>query len=412
MRGWWILVLVAAWWSGPVSAQAEARKQPQAVDIEALVARNTYPFELRADGTIIGPGADLLRERTADAQFFLFGEGHNDRDTPRLAGAIYRMLHDAHGYRTVVVEQDPLAIEAASRPPLRGDVAAIAALARRYPAHFGFASDQDLGFLALAGSLGAVWGVEQAQGAPRYLEELAALAPDPAIRARVETLLERAGKESRAQPGIFMHDDPATLPALQALRQDYGTAPGSRADLLLSDLVDSARIYGYDRRAGEGEYVGLYNNTEREALFKRHFVRNYHAATTGAEPLKAMFKFGGWHMYRGKSPGQAYTIGNFAHEFAIWNGMRAYGITVLAIGGNAQWDDVPGWMRTLLPRQLPDTPVLVDLQPLKPYARPLREPVDVEDQWETRDLLQGFDAIVVLPHSAKASWDLTGFNPP
>ena len=37
-----------------------------------------------------------------------------------------------------------------------------------------------------------------------------------------------------------------------------------------------------------------------------------------------MFKFGAWHMYRGKSPGQAYTIAN---------GGEAYGLYVVSLGG-------------------------------------------------------------------------------
>jgi len=383
------------------------------VDTANLIARHSHPFTLDENDRIAGPGAEHLRRETRAAQYLLFGEDHHDHDTPRLATAIYRMLREAHGYDVLVVEQDPLAIEAINQPPLRGDLKQIAALARRYPAHIGFASDQDLAFLADASRQGPVWGVEQAQGATRYLEELEALADSEPLKARVTALLQEArSKERRETQGVFIHDDPTTLPRLEKLQAAYGAAPGSRAAELLAALVETARIYSYNRRGMAGEYVGLYNNTEREALFKRHFIRRYKATAQGAEPLKAMFKFGSWHMYRGKSPGQAYTIGNFAHEHAIWNGLEAYGIYVIALGGHSTWADVPAWLRPLLPAEPPKGPLLIDLRPLKPYGRPLRDSVAEADQWQLRDLLQGFDAIVILPDSRKATWALTGFPAP
>lgn len=383
------------------------------IDTAALVAANSHVFTLSDDGEIAGDGAEFFLRATADAQFVLFGEAHHDYDSPRLAAALYRALHAKHGYGIAVVEQDPLAIEAVNKPPLRGDARRIAGLAKQYPTHIGFASDQDLEFLATASRLGQVWGVEQAQGATRYLDELVTLARDKMLAARVAALRDEArAKETRATPAAFLHDDATTLPRLQQLRADFHARPGSRAAQLLDGLVESARIYSFNRRAGEGEYVGLYNNTEREALFKRRFVDNYRSAQRGDKPLKAFFKFGGWHMYRGKSPGQAYTIGSFAHEFAIWNRSQAYGVMVLAYGGYGSWDETEAWLKPLLPATLPTQPLLIDLRPLKPYGRPLRDSVAAADQWQLRDALQGYDAIVILPASRKASWELTGFPLP
>lgn len=238
-----------------------------AVDTAALVVANSYPLTLADDGALAGPGADFLLRATANAQFVLFGESHHDDASPRFATALYRSLHDRYGFDTAVVELDPLAIEAVNKAPLRGDVAKIAALSKRYPAHLGFSSDQDLEFLAVASRIGRVWGVEQAQGATRYLEELAELAPNAAVKSHAV-----------------------------ALRDD--------------------------------------------------------------------------------------------------------------------WSKSDAWLRPLLPAQLPQSPVLIDLHALKPYGRPLRETVAPVDQWQLRDLLQSYDAIVILPGSRKANWSLTGFEAP
>ena len=45
-----------------------------------------------------------------------------------------------------------------------------------------------------------------------------------------------------------------------------------------------------------------------------------------------LLKYGHAHLYRGRNPFNAYTIGNFTHEFSISNGMEAIGITVVAYG--------------------------------------------------------------------------------
>jgi hypothetical protein len=111
-------------------------------------------------------------------------------------------------------------------------------------------------------------------------------------------------------------------------------------------------------------------------------------------------------MYRGKSPVQAFTIANFAHDFAIANGMEGMSIAILPYSGA---DKAAKWMRPLLPKDWPQQPVVIDLDPLKPRGRELAPLLDVADRWMFNDFLHGFDAIVLLPNSTAASRDLTGF---
>jgi hypothetical protein len=126
-----------------------------------------------------------------------------------------------------------------------------------------------------------------------------------------------------------------------------------------------------------------------------------------------MFKFGANHLYHGKNPTQAFPIGNLAHELAIYNGQEAYGLFVIMLGPNYRtYADYPAWMRPLLPAEEPKVPTLVDLRPLRPYQRPLREQVEPADQWQLRALLQGYDAIVILPNSKPGTRMLGGRNLP
>ncbi len=260
----------------------------------------------------------------------------------------------------------------------------------------------------------SIWGLQQAQGVAPYLEELVTLASNAATRATTQGLLDEARlKETRANQGAFIHDDPTTLSRLTALKTAFAAKPGSRADVLLTGLVTSARIYSYNRRANAGERVGLYNNTEREALFKRSFMTHYRQVATAKTLPRVMFKFGSWHGYRGRSPGGAFTIANFAHEFAIANGREAYGIVVVPTGGyEADVTEEGPWMKALFPDGPPKQPVILDLRAIQPWSRVFVNQVPVEQQGALRDYIFAHDAVVVLPNSAKASWDLTGFPVP
>jgi hypothetical protein len=254
----------------------------------------------------------------------------------------------------------------------------------------------------------AVWGIEQAQGATRYLEELVALAPNAGVRGEAERLLTLSRNDSRTKLG-FMHDEPQTVAWLQALQRSFNAKPGSRADYLLTKLLKSAEIYSYNRRARD-EPVGLFNNTVREALFKENFMAYYRQAAKGGRLPKALFKMGDWHMYRGRSPGSAFTIASFAHEFAIANGMRGFGMSVLPFGGGTKTiADMPAWIRPILPPALPAQPVVIDLQVLKPRQREYTGQLEPAQRQQLQDYIHAFDAVVILPNSAKATWNLTGF---
>jgi hypothetical protein len=386
---------------------------PRADPTHAVLAAATYPIVLR-NGALTGPAATFLSAATANAQFVLAGENHHDFFTPLFDRAVFRLLHEQHGFDHAVVEQDPLAIERVLTPGLRGNAGAIGRELQGFETVLGFASDQDLAFLAgvspTPGTPDPLLGIEQIQSPILALSILAPLAPDARSRADTVRLLD-AARAHRSRWGFIdvMALDPTTYPRLQALQREFHAAPGSRADTVLTALVKSAEIYSYYRRGRAGEPVGLYNNTVREAWLKQGFIRD----TKAAEPdgrLKAFFKFGANHMIRGLNPVGSFSLGNFLNEFAIWNGETAFGIEIVTLGAYTAPDDITA-LRPLLPAGQ-TTPVLIDLRPLRPYAQTLLAQVKPEDQAVLRAHLFGYDAIAFFPNSKKATWALTGFPTP
>ena len=387
--------------------------EPVAPDLVKLVAENSRPLSFDG-GVLAGPGAAFLEAATSDSQFVLLGEDHYLHDTPIFAGALLSMLHDRHGFRHLVVEQDRVAIEEALAPGNRGNAARIGALASRYPNLFEFSSDQDLQLLALAGRLNAgpqaICGIEQALGPVRYFDELAVSAPSAAVRTDIDALRALALKlDADLVYSVNFLIEPGMTERLVKLRADFGAAAGSRQDELLLGLVRSSEIFGYFRRAQAGEFVGLLNNTVRESWFKRLFMDCYRQAAKQERLPKAMFKFGSNHMYRGKNPTQAFPIGNFAHEFAISNGSEAYGIFVLPLR-SVGYDGIEDWMRVILPKEAPLKPTVVDLRALRLYQRLLRAPLKDADQTSLRETINGFDAIVILPGERPATMVLSGLK--
>ncbi len=380
-------------------------------------AAPTYPFTWSAHD-LAGPGADHLRAAARRAQFVLIGEQHHDRDTPLFTRALYAVLRREDGFSHLVVEQDPLGIEMALAPGRRGSAAAIGEGLKNWPTLLGFGSDQDLALLADAGAAEpgptAIWGLEQAQSPVRYLEELAPLAPAGMVRGEVDGLLARARDQERGRSdfGRFLAYDRRTLPELRRLETTWMPKPGSRAELLLSGLLKSAEIYSYYIRAhAEHDPSGMYfNGTVREAWLKSQFTFDYKAA--GGSP-RAVFKFGDNHVRRGVGSTGAWTLGTFAADLATFDGMEACGILVVAIGSNIpDWTHLPPELIPLLPSERPATAVLVDLSAVRPEAEAYIGRAIPEAREETRGILFGFDAIVVLPDSAPATWHLTGFPHP
>jgi hypothetical protein len=380
-------------------------------------AAATYAFSWVGDD-LNGPGADHLRTAAHSAQFVLVGEQHHDRDTPLFTRALYAVLRKEDGFSHLVVEQDPLGVEMALAPGQRGDAAAIGKALQTWPTLLGFGSDQDLMLLAAAGAAepgpGAIWGLEQAQSPVRYLEELEPLAPAGLARVDVERLLARARSEERGRSDFakFLAYDRQTFPDPKHLRTIWKPEPGSRVDLLLSGLLKSAEIYSYYMKAhADHEPSGTYlNGTVREAWLKSQFTRDYR--TAGGLP-RALFKFGDNHIRRGVGSTGAWTLGTFAADLATFDGMDAYGVLVVAIGSNIpDWSHLPSELAPLLPAERPTSPVLIDLAALRPEAKAFIDKAAPAARDDTRGILFGFDALVVLPDSAPATWRLTGFSAP
>jgi len=369
--------------------------------LTSLATANRYPLAL--EGTAIsGPAVDFIVRSASRAQFVGIGEEHNVAEVAQFTSALFRLLHDRHGFNYFADEQDPWMCAAVSRPPVRGNLEAIVAIHRTNPNAFTFEGQEEMAMLADIGRISnaksdPVWGLDQIFGALHVLEALQPMAPNDAARSRTRELMAivQPYEQKRYVSGARYMADVGKPEEIAALRQLYHPKSGSEAEFLLDQVEVSLRVYhNYQLAAKEKQPTGYESNREREENMKTLFMRRYRTAERVDRVLpKVLLKFGHWHLYRGMSRGSVFTLGNFISEFATSNGMQSFSIAVLL-------DDGPGSNRDLIkyaPWAKPFVDAsagawtVIDLRPVRAYAHAARLGTIDPELWR---LIFGFDAVL------------------
>jgi hypothetical protein len=382
--------------------------------LTALLRANAHVMRGEADGTLSGPGADLLVAAGRDAQFFLIGEEHGVAEVPRVAAGLFRALAPA-GYRHLAIETGDGLASALNRQVLADTTgAAYAAFLRdHFPGAPFYNWREDAALLrdavhAAGGRDDVLWGLDYDIMADRYaLRRLRDLAPNARARALADSVIAVADSSLRMalstpNPGLLMMfggPDDVYAP----LRQAYAPAPGSEMDHILRLMEDTRAINGH---WGRGQ--GYLSNLERARLNKRQLMRHLDAATRrdGRMP-RVMMKFGSSHMVRGRSFTQVFDLGTLASELADVNGSRSFGVLMLGGAGTShavidprvfRSMEVPvqiePWMQPFYDAADPARWTVIDLRPLRARVPSLGTLPD-----QTRQVLYGFDAIVILSGS-------------
>jgi hypothetical protein len=377
------------------------RAQAQGAEIGPDLQGHRYELRL-AEGRLDGSAARWLREEASKVQFFFVGEEHDTREIPLILAALWPELVPL-GYRHVAIEAGQWLggrLDRYARFQGRRALAQFkaAAFPRRPNVSVPPSSEEDLEFYARLGSAGqfdapVIWGLDHEFKATPLLKRLGELAPDSARRRRVASLLvrveaaERTGKYN-LQP--FKSE-------INALVGSFRFRPGTEGEQLLDAL--RRRVFGeeYDQERGD--------------VFKQLFVRNYRAAQRGEARPRVLLRFGSYHAKRGlMSEFGTSTLANFVAEFAFTEGSRMLNVMFITCAPDSSddWRAPKSHPRACSPRERawlkPFSEAaggewtLFDLRALRERAR--RGEVAVG--WELREVITGFDAVVLLKESAPA----------
>lgn len=201
--------------------------------------------------------------------------------------------------------------------------------------------------------------------------------------------------------GSVMFSGPDTV--FDALVDAFGPDPDPEAARILHTLTETVRINGHFV-AGE-----VWESNERRArLNKKRLVDYYREAAAAADaPPRAVFRFGSYHMMRGRTGTNVYDIGQLAASIAELNGLESFHLLMVGGPGTLRQQFDPrtfGWMHVPvssitsaglapLAAELADGWTLFDLRPLRPLADRDRLG-DLDPAFE--QMIWAFDAVLVL----------------
>ncbi len=188
---------------------------------------------------------------------------------------------------------------------------------------------------SIPGRRDVVWGLDQEfMVAPTYLlERLATIAPNGAARSIASRM---AASSAAGDRKLMSEGNPTGLWMIAStdadvanLRAAFKPARGSEADVIISEMAISRSIY---RTFNSG--AGYEANQTRDDLMKTNFIRFYRdAQKRGEAKPKVIVKLGANHVFRGPSITSTYELGTFLPEFAVLEGVKSFGILLLARKG-------------------------------------------------------------------------------
>lgn len=372
-------------------------------------------------GQLAGPGGELLQRAAREAQFTLVGEEHGVAEIPALTAALFRALVP-HGYRHLAIETGEalaLALDSVARQP-----APLPALTAFYEAHWPgapfFILEPEARLLAEAVALSparpVLWGLDYDIMADRYaLARLQALARTGAERAAVtrlravaDSLLRRAMAERN--PGLIMMFGGPEAP-IRAVREAFGASEGSPADRIIREFERTLAINQF-WLAGEG-----YRSNDARARWNKEQLGRMLREQAGAGNAlpRVLFKFGAYHMMRGRTGTDVYDIGSLASELADARGGHALHLYVVGGRGSQhaamdptvmQYRPAPGdlqsaaWAQPLYDLADPSRWTLFDLRPLRPLLAARRLGPVPEGLART---IWAFDMMLILSGSSPAT---------
>ncbi|MEP0391311.1 MAG: hypothetical protein ABJ205_13965 [Erythrobacter sp.] len=316
------LCFAAAALNVPVFAQEHAEPAPPEPSVTPLA------LSFSNEG-LSGPGADQLRAHVENSQFIAIGEDHGFADAPVLLSAFAAEGAD-HGFDTYAVETGPWSADWVRDRLNHGGVDGYASDLAGRPLAIPFLSMREEADVAaqFLGD-GQLWGIDQEFiGSPLihlewFADRLGGSEAGQELRSWLDT--EKSAFATGNQQAIFMAS--ADQGKWDRLREMFAgdTDASERIDAL--ERSQSIYMANFSGR-------GFDNNTDRVALIREYFLKNWTAAQAdGAVAPRVLFKMGAVHIGRGTSPMKTFDIGSLLEGVAAANGMEILRVAYLPVGG-------------------------------------------------------------------------------
>lgn len=384
-----------------------------------LAAKHRLAVAFNGDN-VSGPGFDKLVEEGKAARFFMVGEEHGVAQVPALVTRLMAALKPA-GYARLGLEISPPTARAVDQAA-RGGIEGLKRFNADHPPGPPFYTmAEEAGMLAavramLPGEAPVLFGLDYEVFQDRMLIALLkAKAPASAIPALAK--LEAASNAGWDQflktrnVGLILpfSGDPALVRAVRAA----WPKPDAASEEILETLEQTLVINQH--QAAERYFD---SNNSRAVFNRANWARLWRTEGAKARPPKMMFKFGGGHMMRGRSPTEVYDIGNLVSETAVLRGETSFNLLVVPADGGRQAYFNPETfpkvsttavetvaelsLQALAAQALPGSSTLFDLRPLRAE---MPSAVASADDTRLARVVRGYDAMLLIA-DARPSGDL------
>lgn len=410
-------VLFAAWSIWSTSAHSQTDDHDSLTTQQLSGHKYTLALE---DGVLTGSGADFLLSEAKAVQFFLIGEDHGIAEVPQFTAALFQRIYPM-GYHHLAIETGPLTAQwlrsLAAEPNAQQ---ACSAFHKENPFAVPFYHWQEEAALLVAVLKGAqpgvqpLWGLDQEfiMSSKLHFKELLALAPNDDARKVVNEFYENTQTEfhlmvESKDPGLFFLAS-AQKADFEQLENAFGAQAPLQAREILFELKTSWEIY-----AKNFSGAGYESNAQRAGLMKKHFMSYYnHALAQQDSPPRVLFKFGVYHIKKGRSYTNVYDIGNLAAELAEANNNHSFHLFVIGVAGT-QNAYLPFVGNEADKNKKIDAVTTYDFADIKPFLaaadqklwtvfdlRPLRPLLHAQKLGSlapnTKELIWGYDAVLVM----------------
>lgn len=375
-------------------------------------------------GQLQGKGAEFLIKKGSEAQFFLIGEApHGVAEYPVFAKKMFEKLTQ-YGYRYAALEAGPITANLLTSAH-KNSPNAVEQLHKAYPFSIPFFSlTEESNYIGSvvkhSKATLPLWGLDQEfmTSSRLLLNELVKVAPNAQAKKLAKTYVQKAqqGYDRMLQtkkPVVFMST--AKADDFVQLKKAFDSNKQGRAQQIIQELEDSWNIY---HLYNQGQ--NYLSNDTRGKLMQKHFMQYYRQAVAGGDLLpKVIFKFGAYHMYKGITPTNILDIGTFVHNLATMNQTRSFHVLVVGKKGflnsyfpftskKAQKMPYDAYKMRALKFVTPILDAAVDTQQwtvidLQAVKLSLDNRKINKLNKKMKDLILGFDAIVVIPEVKAAS---------
>ncbi len=370
----------------------EKNKIPNEQDttLYSIIEENSFTLVLN-DHKI--NGVDFFLKSALESEVLLFGENHGIKEIANFSQILYDTLSSNHS-RVLVTEVGPATAHQVQNMMEEGTFRKFMSEGTNLHSVPFFFLEQEVPLLEKTLSSfpenenSVLWGIDQEfiAGAPviiRRLEELA-------MTDQENKAVRKFKRKAFFNPFIIGMGSGNSLSELEAAFSESASLEAKR---LTSQLVLSHKIYK-EQMGGDVRW----SNERREKLMMENF--NYYVESYPGSLPPMFFKFGSYHLHKGRSPTVKEALGLKIDQWAKTKGLSTIAINVDAVsgetldplmGGKQEIPSIRYWTKSPFKALVKDKPVLFDLGPIKNH------PEITKLSGRTQLMIKGYDYLVLFP---------------